>query len=99
MTQPYPNPNITGIVGLVDYANNVAQGWITPLFLIVGMVSIFIIMKTKQYRTSDSFAIAAFIPFMLSTFLWIMGLLPGQYVTIFLALFVISMIFSLLDRR
>ena len=99
MTQPFPNPNITGTVELIEYANIVTGGWVTPLFMATAAVALFIIMQTKNYKVSDSLVICTFIPFVLGAFLWTVGLLQGRYITFFLAAFMMAFIYSLLDRK
>jgi predicted neutral ceramidase superfamily lipid hydrolase len=98
MPRPYDMPNnISGVNTVLEYSNNVINGWLTVLFCLAAVVAIFIICKTKFMKTSDSLLMANFLTFILSSFLWGAGLLLGKFVILFLTLTIISGLYSIFD--
>lgn len=98
MVQPYPDPNITGVLQLISYANTVTDGWVTMLFLVTTSVIVLLILKSKQYSTSNALTVSFFITFIFSTFLWSAGLFEGNKVVLFLALFMVTFLWSIFDK-
>lgn len=98
MPQPYPNPNINSTVSLMKYVNTVTNDWYSPLVVIALSIIIFLILKRQMYRTSDSMLVSCLLTFLMSTFLWIVGLVAGKIIVIYLLLTAASGIYSILDE-
>ncbi len=98
MTKPYPDPVINSSTDIISYANTVTKGWMTILFCMSAFILMFLLLKTKGYRTSDSLFASSFLTFMMSSFLWGMSALSGKIVLFFLLALVLSALYSMLDR-
>lgn len=70
----------------------------TPLVLIASVIILFLIIRSKAYRTSDSLLVAFFLTTILAGLFWAAGVLAGKIVVIFLAGVVLSGIYSALDN-
>lgn len=98
MPRPYAMPDINSSVDVVTYANTVSNGWLSILFVIVCTFILIINFKMRGYKTSDSFLAGLFISFILGSLLWVMGLLSGNIITIYIILIVLAGIWSVLDE-
>ena len=99
MPKPYPTPtNLTSATKVVEYANDVTDGSLVILFSASVWLVIFIILKSKLYRNSDSAAIASMLALILNSFLWALGLLAGRFVVVYLIAAVGSFIWMMFDN-
>lgn len=90
MAAPYPNPNVTGYVELLQYTNTVTNN----LFGLGLLLMIFIVsfLSLKIYTTERAFATASFITAMSSYFLAILGLIATIIVVVPTIMALISII-------
>jgi hypothetical protein len=99
MPQPYPNPTgINTTSDIIRYANTVTDNSITILFTVACVIVMFLLLKRKFYRNSDSVAIASLLTLVLSSFLWIAGLLESKFLLAYLMLTIVSVIWSIFDK-
>lgn len=98
MPKPYPDPNVTSMEGIYDYAYTVTNGYISILFMFVCLIILFSILKSKFYKTSDSIALAAFLTLILCSFLWAMGFFAGKFLVILLVLSVGGLIWGMFEQ-
>jgi len=94
----YPDPAFNDTVTMIDYADGLIDGWLTPLFMLACFVVAFIFLKRNAYTTADSSLVACFITFVLGSFLWAASLLPGKILTIWLLLLVASGLWSVFSE-
>lgn len=99
MPQPYPQASFNTTTGLFEYANTVTDGWMMILFLVAAYVIIFVTMKVRDYRTSDSFLTASLLCLVLGSFLWGATLIAGKIMIILLAMTALSAIYSVFDSN
>jgi hypothetical protein len=97
MPKPYPDPSFNTTTGLVEHVNTLTNGWASTLVCIAIPVVVFIMMKTKFYKTSDSLMVSFFFGFLLASFFWASGLLIGKIVVLFLLFTLGSAIYSVFD--
>ena len=96
MTYATPN-NLTGIGGVFQYVNTLSGNWFMTLMLVAVAIIVFATTKKLGNRTSDSMFVALFLSFFIGTLLWAGGLVGGKIIIIFLALFALAGLYSLLD--
>ena len=94
MPIPYPQPSFNTTTQMMEYVKTVTDGWMFILVCIAIAVVIFIMLRTKMYRTSDSLLVASFLTLILGSFLWAAGLIPGNVVVLFLLFTMGSAIYS-----
>lgn len=103
-TQPFPDVAMNDSVTLIGYANTVTDGVLGTLFLMVGAIIMFGIMKQQGHRTSDSLTLSFFSMTLLGSFLWAIGdiasvpLVSGKILVLFFMFAIGSAIYSGLDR-
>lgn len=94
----YATPsNITGVSGVIKYANTVTDGWFANLFLLVIAVVVLITMLIRGYETSKTFLVASFMAFFFSVPFWIVEIIDSNKVLLCLAFVVGSFIWTMLD--
>lgn len=93
----YPQPSFNNTVSMVKYANVVTGNYMTILWTMAMAILFFILLKRKDYRTSDSLLAAFFLTMVMSAFLWAAGLLAGKFIVLYLVLTIISAIYSAFD--
>jgi glucan phosphoethanolaminetransferase (alkaline phosphatase superfamily) len=98
MTKPYPDPNITQPVEIMKYANTVTNGIISVMFTAACAIILFVLFKAKFYKTSDSVALAALLTLVIGTFLWVMGLIVGRVLVIYLLITIAASIWSIFEK-
>src|SRR3990167_5628879 len=98
MPQPYPNPSINTSTDLLIYANTVTDGWATTGFCVTAVIVIFLLMKSRYYRTSDSFSVAFVITFILGSIFWAMGILQTHILMVLLVGTIGSVLWSIFDQ-
>ena len=96
MTYPIPS-NLTGLRGVMMYADSVTTGWFSTLFIFSTVIIIFILLKSKFYKTSDSFALSSLFGFMLGAMLWAADILPQNMMTLFLFLTILGALWAYLE--
>ena len=84
--------NISGIEGILLYANQVTGQWFMVLMVYSMFIIIFIILKARAYRVSDSLSISSFISLILCALLWGGGLVPSKHIMILLIIVILSFI-------
>lgn len=100
MPAPYPLPgNMTGVSGLFSHGNTLTNDMFVPLGMLVIFIAALIILIYKNYRPSDSLATSSMITFILGAFLWSAQLLNDKYIIAALALAVLSLIWSIFDKK
>src|SRR3990167_9781203 len=97
MPRPYSEPVINTTIQVFQYANDVTQGWMTNLFAIACFIVIFMLLKSKYYRTSDSMLVSSLLTLILCSFLWAAGLIAMKVITILFITTIASGIYSALD--
>jgi len=107
MTDLYPIPNVTDIVGALNYTNQNtcfdvqganSCGW----YGIFGLAAIFLIVflaGKDVYPAVHCFAGASFISFVLSVLLMVLTLIPVWLVEMFFAFTILSAIILFLSRE
>jgi len=98
MPRPFPQPAINDSISVIRYANTVTGGWTTILFSLACVIIFFSILKKNGYKTSDSLLVSFMLSMVLSSFLWVLGLLAGKIIVILLLLAIASGIYSIFDR-
>jgi hypothetical protein len=98
MPAPYPQPAFNTSIGMFEYTNTITSGWALVLFCIAMPVIIFVLLKNKLYRTSDSLVVAFFLSLMMSVFLWGAGLIASKVMMVLLLLTIASALYSAFDR-
>jgi len=98
MPRPFPEPQINETIDVIKYANTVTDSMATVLMVLCMSIIIFLIMKSKYYRISLSLAISSMITLVFATFLFIVNLLSGTIVIIYLALTVLFVIWAMIDE-
>jgi len=98
-TVDYPGNNMTSIVDLIDYVNNITGG--IGLFGIGMLIIIFFVsfLSTKAYTFSRAFGFASFLTMISGIFLRFLGLINDAVFFITVVLFVISLIFLIGEDR
>lgn len=96
MTYATPN-NLTGIGGIFNYVNTISGNWFMTLMLVVIAVIVFATSRRLGYRTSDSLFATFFLLFFIGTLFWAGGLVAGKMIIIFLSLFALAGLYSILD--
>lgn len=99
MPKPYPTPSINQSGDLFTHANKLTDGWAGVGMIITIFIVILLIMKAKFYKTSDSFATASLISFILGSMLWSMGVIQGNVVMVFLATAIASILWMVFDTK
>lgn len=98
MPKPFAEPNITTSQGLVEHANNLVNGYLVNGLLAVAGIGLFIILRARFYRMSDSAAMAAFGTFILSSFLWAMGMVMSRVVVLLLIITIVCTLWSVFEK-
>lgn len=87
------NYNVTeGYGTLIDYVNNVSDGWFTYLLLISTYFIILFALFRAERDFPESMTVSGFITFLLAAFLWFAGFLDGVTMVIVTSIFIISFI-------
>lgn len=94
----YATPsNISGIQGILLYANNVTGQWFMVLFVYSLLIIIFITLKQRMYRVSDSLSVACVVSLILSAMFWAAGVIPSKHIMFLLILTVLSFIYTMIE--
>lgn len=92
----YPDNNITGIVSLMQYSNELTSGLLGVGFLIIiGFVAF---ISTKRYGTEESFGFAGFITMISAILLRFLDMISDDVLLIVVVLFILSVI-GLMRKR
>jgi len=87
-----PPENLTYVPEVLSYANQVTNGAIGFVFLLIAAFGTF--MLTSSYSTKGSIVAAGFITSIVAFFLFIMGLISLGWLFITAIIFILSMIFA-----
>ena len=98
MPRPWPQPNITNSVDIIDYANTATLGWMTTLFVIAFAVMAFALLKNRGTRTSDSLLISLILSMVMGSLLWSIHLLAGKIMVILLLLTIAAGFYTVFDN-
>lgn len=99
MPIPHIEPtNITGLLGIVQYANTVTNNYAGLLLTILIISVMFAITLTKGYSTSQSSLLSFGLGFVLAALLWALGLILPPVLIIILVLAMASLIWNLLEN-
>ena len=100
MSNIYPTPtNITGIQGLFSHANIIVGNLFGVGCLVVIYIgSLIILLESRRYRPSDSFALSGLISLTLGYMLQMVGILDPQYLIIILAITLAAGIWAIFDK-
>lgn len=88
----YNLTNITGAVTVFDYAvgvNNLTSGYF--FVIVVVMIGLISFISMKNYDSSVAFMSASFITFILTAFLWTLGLVNEAWLLGVFVLFLVSL--------
>lgn len=95
----YPTPhNISGVLGIIQYADAVTSGYLLVGTLFSILLISFLSFKSLYIRNSDALMYASFIDLFLSSLLWISGLLASKWLILLVVIFLASAIWSYLDE-
>ncbi len=97
MPQPYPDPNISTVGEIFEYANLVTNSLAVPSFLMIVAVALFILFKLKDLKTSDSLALSLFLTLILSAIAWADGWIVGKILGLFFSMAALAIIYAALD--
>jgi len=97
--KPYPNPSINQSSDLITHANDLTEGWAGTGMIVTIFVVVFLLMKGRFYKTSDSMAVASTLTLILGSMIWAMGELQGNVLMIFLAATIASVLWSIFDTQ
>lgn len=104
MAQPFPTPtnNMSGLVGLMQYANEMTKGdgetgIIGVAILIV--VAFVTFLSTKGFSADKSLGFTGFLCLVVAIFLRFLGLISDTIMVIVLVLFVGILIFLTVERN
>ena len=95
---PYPQPNITTAEGLFTHVNTVTQGASSLLVVVSSFIVLFIVMKARMYKTSDSLALSGMFTVILGSFIWALGLIQGNILVLFLIVTIAGTIWSFFEH-
>lgn len=96
---PHPDPtNITGLLGIFQYANTVTNNFAGLLFTVLIITILFSLTLMKGYSTSQSSLLSFGIGFVLAALLWALGLILPQVLITILVLAIGSLIWNLLEN-
>lgn len=70
---PYPSENISSVIGLMDYANSITNGFLGLGILLV--ISVISFLVTKNYSSDKAFGFSMFITFLVALLLRFMNLI------------------------
>lgn len=98
MPKPFPDPNISESHHLFQYANTVTNSYFATIFMATCGIVLFLLLKAKGNKTSDSMALASLLTLVINSFIWAMGLLPGRYLVLLLLITITSTIWSIFER-
>ena len=98
---PYPGENVTGIVELIQYVNEITNvGGIgffgVGILIMVGFVSF---LASKSYPFAPAFGFSAFLTMITAIFLRFMDLINDSVLFIIVVLFVIALVMLLTGER
>ena len=88
MIMAFMTRNITDMVGLIGYANDLSGSILTPLFCMAIWVICFTIMLGEG--VDRAFIFASFVSFVVSVLFIAMGIISTSYIVIFLVLLAFS---------
>ena len=98
MVPPLPDfdPNMTGIVGFLQYTNDITQGMLGLVFLIiVGLVSF---LSTKAFSVDRSLAFSTFFTSILGFYLRFLGLVGDGVLVFCISMFAIAVVMLFRER-
>ena len=78
MVDYFPPANNTDIVGLVQYANSAADGFLGALMILAIFIILFMQLQGR-FAPKQAFAASGFISAILASFFWVMGILDTGY--------------------
>jgi hypothetical protein len=84
MAYPLPNSSINSTYALVNYTNNVTDGWLATLLLLAVVVVTFI--SLKGYPMDRALAVSSFVGLLCSAFLTAMNLLNAKWLLLMIIL-------------
>ena len=95
---PFPDANITSLIGLMTYANTVTNNWFAILFLFI----LYIVSILSMYRNNVDIIVAtatsSFLMIIISKLFEIAGLVKNEIVVLFIVLS-LFMLFLLWRRK
>ena len=99
MPHPYPDPNITSVMKIVDYSNTVTEGWyLASMIIMFNLVTYFIISRYYQYKYFESAAASFMLGFFITGLLAGANLIPKSYVQLEFSLMVILFVIAYFNK-
>lgn len=98
MSKPYPDLDVSGILGLFRYANTVTGGWLGIMIPFAVFILALFIAVRLDYRLSQSLLSGSWLAFLISALVWAGKMLDGRFVLLFLLLSAGCGIWAYLDR-
>jgi hypothetical protein len=98
MPKPYPDPNLSNIEGIYKYSYTVTDGYISVLFMVACLIVLFLLLKSKFYRVSDSLALSSFLTMILCSFLWALGYFPGKFIVLLIILLLAGIVWGMFEQ-
>lgn len=97
----YPDNNITNIVELIDYVNEITNVGGTGFFGVGILIIIFFVgfLSTKAYSFSRSFGFASFLTLITGLFLRFLDLINDAVFFLTIVIFVISLILLIAEDK
>ena len=83
---------VEGYGNLVNYVNNVSNGWFSYLFLIATYFIILFVLFKNERDFPESMTVAGFITFLIAAMFWFGGFLDGVSMLIVTSIFLISFV-------
>jgi hypothetical protein len=88
MANTFYQANVTDMAGLINYANNLSGGIMTPLFVLAVWIIVFTYTLNEGF--SKAFIGASFVSFVVSVLFIAMGIMSGGFIILNLALLAIG---------
>lgn len=92
-----PNSSINSTMAMMNYVNNVSEGWLGPLMLVALFFVTFI--SLKNYPMDRAFGVSSFVCLLASAFLSVLELLNPKFLLLFVILTAFSVIYLYINNQ
>lgn len=101
MVETFYNPTVEGlgIEGLLNWANSYTEGWFASAFIVfIWIVSTYVLSKS-EWKLSNVLTFTSLLTFLLSIIMSLFMTVNGYLIFFSSIVFVISLVWSIVDRR
>ena len=95
----YPDPNITDMDTMYSYANTITDGMLGLTFVAACAIITFVLLLQRGHKPSQCLASSGVVSMVMSSFIWAMGYMKGEYIIFCVVLTVVGLIWTTVETH